>query len=226
MPHVINISSTCCVSISMKLLRYSPLLLVIFLSLGVASVFGQAYPPTPFIKVQQPILGTTGAPALGSSSVYTGVIAVLYADGAPVVLSSNHVNLELCSTTSCVSVTTTLKQTAPGTYSYSFIPPSLGGTITIYVQSGSLADDNGRIFPSVNTQIGTYVSPTTGPSATGTSQPSLPSTAPTQPTQVTPAGEIRQAVQTAPTTHASPLLGVLLSLSALAVAACLILRQR
>jgi hypothetical protein len=201
----------------MKRLQYVPLLFLMFLSLGVASVFGNAEYP-----IAQPILGTTGSPALASPSLYSGVISVLYADGATVVLSSNHVNLELCSTTTCDAVTTTLKQTSPGTYSYSFTPPSLNGTITIYVQSGSLADDNGRIFPSVNTQIGTYASPTTGTlSATGTSHPSLPATAPNQ---AKPAGEIRQAVQAAHTTQASPILGIVAVLGALVVAACLILR--
>ena len=194
----------------MKRLQYVPLLFMMFLSLGVASVFGNGY------TVGTPILGTTGAPALGAPSLYSGVITVLYADGATVVLSSNHVNLELCSTT-CVTVTTTLKQTSPGTYSYSFTPPSLTGTVTIYVQSGSLADDNGRIFPSVNTQIGTYASPTTPQSSSA----SLPGTAPNQ---AKPANEVDQAVQAAHTTQASPILGVVAVLSALAVAACLILR--
>jgi hypothetical protein len=188
-----------------------------FLSLGVASVFGNAE-----YTVAQPILGTTGSPALASPSLYSGVISVLYADGATVVLSTNHVNLELCSTTTCDAVTTTLKQTSPGTYSYSFTPPSLNGTITIYVQSGSLADDNGRIFPSVNTQIGTYASPTTGTlSATGTSHPSLPAVAPNQ---AKPAGDMRQAFQAAQATQASPILWIVAVLSALVVAACLILR--
>jgi len=190
---------------------------LMFLSLGVASVFGNAE-----YTIAQPILGTTGSPALASPSLYSGFLAVLYADGATVVLASNHVNLELCSTTTCDAVTTTLKQTAPGTYSYSFTPPSLNGTITIYVQSGSLADDNGRIFPSVNTQIGTYASPTTGTlSATGTSHPSLPAAAPNQ---AKPAGEIRQAVQAAHASQASPILEIVAVLSALVVAACLILR--
>jgi hypothetical protein len=199
----------------MKRLQYVPLLFLIFLSLGVASVFGNGY------TVGVPILGTTGSPALASPSVYSGVITVLYADGTTVVLSANHVNLELCSTT-CVTVATTLKQTSPGTYSYTFTPPSLSGTITIYVQAGNLADDNGRIFPSVNTQIGTYVSPTTGSlSATGTSHPSLPATAPNQ---VKPANEIDQAVQAAHTTQASPILGIVAVLSALVVAACSVLR--
>lgn len=219
----------------MKRLPYLPLLLLLmFVSLGVASVFGNAE-----YTIAQPILGTTGSPALASPSLYSGVITVLYADGATVVLSSNHVELELCSTfgnattttttittttttmglnSTCVSVTTRLKQTSPGTYSYSFTPPSLTGTVTIYVQAGSLADDNGRIFPSVNTQIGTYASPTTGsPSVTGTSNPSLPASAP---------NHIRQAVQAAHTTQASPILGIVAVLSGLMVAACLILRPR
>jgi len=201
----------------MKRLQYVPLLFLMFLSLGVASVFGNAE-----YTIAQPILGTTGSPALASPSLFSGVITVLYADGATVVLSTNHVTLELCSTTTCDAVTTTLKQTSPGTYSYSFTPPSLNGTITIYVESGSLADDNGRIFPSVNTQIGTYASPTTGTlSATGTSHPSLPAVAPNQ---AKPAGEMRQAFQAAQTTQASPIVEIVAVLSALVVAGCLILR--
>ena len=181
-------------------------------------MFGNGY------TIGVPILGTTslGAPALGSPNLYSGVITVLYADGATVVLSSSHVNLELCSTT-CVTVATTLKQTAPGTYAYTFTPPSLTGTVTIYVQAGSLADDNGRIFPSVNTQIGTYASPagSSPGSSSATSHPSLPATAPNQ---AKPASEVDQAVQAAHATQASPVLWIVAVLSALVVAACLILR--
>ena len=116
-----------------------------------------------------PILGTTGAPALASPSLFSGAITVLYADGTPVVLqNSNHITLDLCSAT-CVTVIATLKQSSPGTYTYTFTPPSLTGTITISIGAETLADDNGRVFPSVNTQIGTYVF--TASAATGTSAP-------------------------------------------------------
>lgn len=157
---------------------------VILLALPLASVYaGSGY------KISVPILGTTGAPALAAPGVFSGVMSVLYADGTPVVLGYNRISLNLCDTT-CVTVTTTLKQTAPGTYSYTFTPPSsFTGTVTIYVVSGSLADDNGRIFPSVDTQIGSYASP----SSSTTSTP--PQTAPTTPNQAPAAPQSPESTQ-------------------------------
>jgi hypothetical protein len=58
-----------------------------------------------------------------------------------------------------------LKQTSPGKYTYTFTPPSLTGTVTVYLPAQSLADNWGRIFPSIDTQIGTYT--TTPTTATG-----------------------------------------------------------
>jgi hypothetical protein len=136
----------------MRALRVLPVLAVIMVATTIASVFAAGY------TVATPLLGTSGAPAL-SGSQFTGIITVLYADGMPVVLAANKANLQLCAS-SCIVEPVTLKQTAPGTYAYSFTPPSsLNGTITIAVLAGGLADDNGRIFPSVNTQIGTYATP-------------------------------------------------------------------
>jgi len=136
----------------MRALRIIPIVLVVMISLSVVSVFASSG-----YIVSQPLLGTSGAPALAGSQ-YTGIITVLYADGAPVVLGYNKVTLQLC-TTNCVFQQVSLKQTAPGTYAYSFTTPTLTGTVIITVLAGSLADDNGRIFPSVNTQIGTYATP-------------------------------------------------------------------
>jgi hypothetical protein len=143
----------------------------------IGSVFAAGY------TVNVPLLGTSGAPAL-SGTQFTGIITVLYADGMPVVLESNRANLQLC-VISCIVEPVTLKQTAPGTYAYSFTPPSsLNGTITITVLAGSLADDNGRIFPSVNTQIGTYATP-------GLTSSSAPANAP--PGQALPASPMPQS---------------------------------
>ncbi len=168
-----------------------------------------------------PILGTTGAPALAAPSLFSGAISVLYADGTPVVLSTNKVTLDLCSSnTSCQTVTATLKQTSAGTYTYSFTPPtSLSGTITIYIKANGLADDNGRVFPSVDTSIGAFAF---APSTTSTSQ--QPGTsAPPAGTPVAPL--TRQAVNTTPSqpNATSPVEALLLTLSALAVAGSLLI---
>jgi len=203
----------------MKGLRLASVTLVMFLALGVASVYANS---TGEGNLGLPILGTTGAPALAAPSLFSGAISVLYADGTPVVLESNQVTLVLC-TTNCpdaVTVTAILKQTSPGSYTYTFTPPaSLTGTVTIYIQANGLADDNGRVFPSVDTQIGTYAfSPAT---TTGTSlQPA---------TSAPPAGSplaplTGQAVSTSQTPLAptSPVVALFLTLSALAVAGCLL----
>ncbi|GEM_PF-1568495 len=202
--------------ILMQALKLTAIAVLVLLALPIVSVFGAGYP------IATPILGTTGAPALASPSLYSGVLNVLYADGAPVVLASNHITLNVCGTTGCVDVTSTLKQTAPGTYTYTFTPPSLTGTITIYVTAGDLADDNGRIFPSVDTSIGTYVSPASSTSsssqASGTTNP-IPTQSPMgaqspESTQLT-----KQAVTTTEPKQQSPILLVVLSLIVLLVAA-------
>lgn len=170
--------------------------------------------------VALPILGTTGAPALAAPSLFSGAISVLYADGTPAVLSTNQVTLNVCNT-SCVTVTATLKQTAPGTYTYSFTPPtSLTGTVTIYIKAYGLADDNGRIFPSVDTSIGTYAyAPST---TTGTSAPIGTTNAPPAGTPVSPLTQ--QAVDTVQTpTQTFPIAALLAVLSAFALAGCLLI---
>ena len=187
--------------------------LVMFLALGVASVYAN-----PDGNLGLPILGTTGAPALAAPSLFSGAISVLYADGTPVVLQTNQITLNLCNT-SCQTVTASLKQTAPGTYTYSFTPPtSMTGTVTIYIQANGLADDNGRVFPSVDTSIGTYAF---SPSTSSPSQQPATS-APPAGTPVAPL--TRQAVNTTPSqpTTTSPVEALLLTLSALVVAGCLL----
>ncbi len=187
--------------------------LVMFLALGVASVYAN-----PDGNLGLPILGTTGAPALAAPSLFSGAISVLYADGTPVVLQTTQITLNLC-ITSCQTVTATLKQTAPGTYTYSFTPPtSMTGTVTIYIKANVLADDNGRVFPSVDTSIGTYAfSPSTSNTAQqpGTSAP--PAGTPLAPLT-------RQAVNTTPSqpTATSPVEALLVTLSVLTVAGSLL----
>jgi len=199
----------------MKGLRVAIVTLVMFLALGVASV----YAGTADGNLALPILGTTGAPALAAPSLFSGSISVLYADGRPVVLSTDQVTLNIC-TSSCATVTASLKQTSPGTYAYSFTPPaSMTGTVTIYVTANGLADDNGRVFPSVDTSIGTYAyAPSTTTSAgqqTGTSAP--PAGTPLAPLT----GQTVNTSQS-PSTTSSPVVALLLTLSALAVAGCLL----
>lgn len=192
-------------------LRVAPILVVMFFALSVASVYanGSGY------TFGVPILGTTGAPALTSPNLFSGAITVLYADGTSVVLQTNHLPLDLCAST-CVTVSATLKQTSPGTYTYTFTPPPLNGTVTISVVAETLADDNGRVFPSVDTQIGSYAfTPST---TTGTSAP-LDQTRSTMPGAAVPVTqEMSQAVPAtqAPVMQTSLIEELLLALSALA----------
>jgi hypothetical protein len=199
----------------MRILRVMPVLFVLFFSLTIASVYAAGY------TAANPILGTTGAPAFAPSlgSKFAGAVTVLYADGKPVVLSTNQVTLKVCGA-SCETVSATLTQNAAGAYTYSFAPPPLTGTVTVVIQAGSLADDNGRIFPSVDTQIGTYASSASG--APGGPASALPGTPLFQP----PSSLSHEAVAETPTTkqpQASPVFGVALSLTVLAVAGCCLL---
>jgi hypothetical protein len=203
----------------MKGLRVLLVTFVIFLAFGVASVYASG---TGEGQVGLPILGTTGAPALVSPTLFSGAISVLYADGTPVVLSTNNVTLNLCNTvTSCVTVTTSLTQTSPGSYTYSFSPPtSLTGTVTIYIRAYALADDNGRVFPSVDTSIGTYAyTPST---TTGTSAPiGTTSTPPAG----TPVNQLTsQAVNTVQTpTQTFPIGALMAVLTVFALGGCLLI---
>jgi len=197
----------------MRGLRSAAVVAVILFALPVVSVYAAGG-----YRIGVPILGTTGAPALGAPGYFSGAISVLYADGTPVVLGYNKLSLNLCST-SCETVTATLKQTSPGAYSYTFVPPStLSATVTIYVVSGSLSDDNGRIFPSVDTQIGSFSIPSSSTSSTP-----LPETAASaNPTQVTPQSPestqvTKQAVAAAEPKQQSPVMPLLVALNALAV---------
>ncbi|MGA2790624.1 MAG: hypothetical protein ABSF00_07635 [Candidatus Bathyarchaeia archaeon] len=204
----------------MKALKLTAITLLVLFALPVASVFGSGDYP-----IAAPLIGTTtGSPALASPSLYSSILTVHYPDGKPAVLNSGTVTLELCAA-SCTTVTASLKQTAPGTYAYTFTPPAtLTGSITIFVQAGSLADENGRIFPSADTQIGTYASSGKAPVSSPSDQIPSSSSSP-GPTQSAPAvspeslKETKVAVSTTQPTQQSPLLEVLLSLALLGAAA-------
>jgi hypothetical protein len=196
----------------MPSVRLSGLLALLLLLLPFASVYAQGY------QINEPRLGTSGAPAL-SGTQFSGIITVLYSDGSPVYLGSNVVKLNLCSL-SCVTISTTLKQTAPGTYAYSFTPPSsLTGTIIISVSAGGLADDNGKIFPSVDTQIGAYATPSLTSSSPASVQTGTAGAPITQ-----RKGVVGQAVSLSPKQSAtSPILEVAMALMVLGFAGVAIL---
>jgi len=172
----------------MKAAHVLPLLVMVTLAASMVSVYGNAYTP------DIPILGTTGTPALAAPSLFSGLLTVNYANRQPVVLATDQVTLQLCSATSCTPVTATLTLQSPGIYSYSFTPPSgLTGTVTIYVGAGTLADDNGKIFPSVNTAIGTYSAPSSNLASPVAETPTPGSPASLTP-QTQPQDVVKQAV--------------------------------
>ena len=203
--------------VQMKGLRFLAIPLVVFLALGVVSVYAN----TGEGIIGLPILGTTGAPALAAPSLFSGVITVLHADGTPVVLESDTVTLDLCNVSTCTTVNAMLRQTSPGTYTYSFTPPSLTGTVTIYVNAYALADDNGRIFPQVDTSIGTYAyAPSTTSSVPPTATP--PAGTPVAPPLSTQAVNTQPTETPQSTTGPSLVQPLLITLSALAIAGSLL----
>jgi len=136
--------------------------------MSIVSVFAAGY------QVSVPIIGATGPagigapPTNGAPPLVSGTVTFQYADGSPVTLTQDMIALQLCSSSSCISVDATFKQVSPGTYSYSYnLPKTLSGPVTITIPAYGLADDNGKQFPSVDTVIGSFV----GPSSTGTSLP-------------------------------------------------------
>ena len=219
-------------------LEVAGLALVLFLALSVGSVYANTGEGT----IGLPILGTSGVPALAAPTLFSGAFTVIYADGTPVVLESNRVAFDLCNTnstgvtslavantnanvtTGCVRVTALLRQTSPGAYTYSFTPPSLTGTVTIYVGAYALADDNGRIFPQIDTSIGTYAySPsTTTVSSVPPSTTAVPAGTPVPPTLSSQAVNSQPTQTTKPTTQTSPIEPLLIVLSTLAVAGSLL----
>src|SRR5208283_1503756 len=140
----------------MKTGRLMVALATILFALSISSVFANGY------SVLTPIIGTGSAAAIGAPPLngamppITGTVTLHYSDGAPVVLAYNVVPFELCTTSLCVTVQTTLKQISPGIYEYSFQQPaSLTGAITITITAYSLVENTiGKQFPSVDTVVG------------------------------------------------------------------------
>jgi len=199
-------------------------LATILFSLSIASVFAAGY------AVSVPIIGATGPagigppPPNGSPSLVTGTITLQYADGSPVVITVGSLPLWICSSSSCVNLNAGFKQVSPGTYGYSFAMPSITGAVTIMVHAYSLADDNGIQFPSVDTQIGSYVS--AGPSTSTSGKPgsqtspatSNPDSIPNVPQQQSNV-LFNEAVSATPEPNQSPVLQILVVLTLLGLAA-------
>jgi len=195
---------------------------LLILAVAVTPVFAQYASSDPNVKAP-PILGTTGAPALSNPKLFSGAIDTLYANGRPVHLATLDVNLKLCSGDTCVTVPTTLTQTDAGTYTYTITPP-LTGTVTIYITAGDLQDTYGRVFPTVDTQIGTYTLPSGTSLGTGSSSENIDSTRPvSQPVSnvqgANPPRLTREAVTPAAPTQQSPILQVLSALTVLGLSA-------
>jgi hypothetical protein len=200
-------------------------LATLLFSLSIASVFAAGY------SVSVPIIGATGPAAIGSPPpngsppLVTGTVTLQYADGAPVVITVGSLPLWLCSGSSCTNLNAYLSQVSPGTYDYSFPMPSVTGAVTIMIRAYSLADDNGIQFPSVDTQIGSYVSApastsTSGKTASQTLPPtSNPDSAPNVPPQQS-SSLFSEAVSTTPEpSHESPVFQILVVLTLLGLAA-------
>ena len=205
----------------MRTMRLMAALALLSFIMFLAPVFAQAYGGNdPTIRAP-PILGTTGAPALTSPQLFSGAISALYANGRPVILGSAQVNLELCSGSGCVTIPTTLTFVAPGQYTYSISPPSLTGTVIIYVQADTLIDLYGRAFPSVITQIGTYSAPTSSSStsATAGAQPTVDSTRQASNIASSSPKLMREAPPLTQESTQSPIMEVLLALSVLILSA-------
>ncbi|MGO9645075.1 MAG: hypothetical protein ACLPY5_10040 [Candidatus Bathyarchaeia archaeon] len=193
----------------MKTGRLMVALATILFALSISSVFANGY------SVLTPIIGTSTAAAIGAPPLngamppVTGTVTLHYSDGAPVVLAYNIVPFELCTTSVCVTVQTTLKQVSPGTYEYSFQqPPSLTGAITVTIPAYSLVENTiGKQFPSVDTVIGSlFISS----SANGNSQDTrLTSFNPVSQSQSN--YEYNQAVPVAQPFHQSPVFQAVLA---------------
>src|SRR5208282_2850147 len=193
----------------MKTGRLMVALATILFALSISSVFANGY------SVLTPIIGTStaaamGAPPLdGGSPLVTGTVTLHYSDGAPVVLAYNIVTFELCTTSVCVTVQTTMKQVSSGTYEYSFQqPPSLTGAITITIPAYSLVENTiGKQFPSVDTVIGSLFVASSG---NGSSQDTRLTSFSPVPQQSQSNYEYNQAVPVSQPFHQSPVLQAVL----------------
>ena len=200
-------------------IHHLALLGLLLFTASVASVFAQGYEVGyPILKLATPCIGAppqcAGAPGtlICTGGQCSGTFVVLYADGMPVTLGSLKVVLRVCGPSNCVAIEVTLTQTSPGRYSYSFTQPSWGSPITVTVPWGSLTDEFGKLFPSVDTQIGYFSSG----AATQSSIPSVPATpAPQQANGY----EYHQASPETQNAQASPLMQLALALVCLLMAA-------
>jgi hypothetical protein len=156
----------------MRNARLLAVLAVTLFAMSIASVFAAGYSVSvPIIAAFGPA-GIGAPPTNGAPPLVSGTVTFQYADGSPVTLTENVIPLQLCSSSSCITVDSTFAQVSAGTYSYSYsLPTKLSGTITITIPAYVLADNNGKQFPSVDTVIGSFVA-----SATGTTGQSLPPT--------------------------------------------------
>lgn len=182
-------------------------LVVLLFAVPIGSVFAAGY------AVARPIIGTAGAPALTGNN-FSGALTLTYPNGAPITLTVSTVTLRLCSGSTCVTVVATITKTATGTYAYSFTIPSLTGAVTIFLPAGSLTDEYGNAFPSVDTQIGTYAAPS--PSAPASeSLPAVPT-----PQQSSPQLMQQAVSQEAQVKQDSPISQLVVALTVLTLGAC------
>jgi hypothetical protein len=166
-------------------------LTLILIALSATQVFAQSYAP-------EPIVGAKGAPALSGNNM-SGVIVLQYANiknKVPLVLQTEKVTLQVCGTGGCANVVADLSNTGPGTYAYTFpIPPSPTGSVTITLPARGLADAYGKPFPSTDTQVGSYSTPSPGTPSTSNPPPSgIPSLPANSPQPVQHPGLYREAV--------------------------------
>jgi len=123
-------------------------------------------------NVGQPIMHVSSLRGLSFSCNCTikGDFNVSYADGRSVELSSNTVIFNICTDEGiCSTVSSIVHQVGVGHYAYSFKSPYCNGNdITVYVQAESLADDNGLVFPSIDTVVGHFVFPDCNVTSTAT----------------------------------------------------------
>lgn len=172
----------------MKPIGLLTVLVMLLLVTTTVSVAASGYPPDPGIKPPSPTPGVTGppgAPALSGSQM-SGLLSVTYPNGHPVTLTQTMVTLQLCVAGACTSVTATLSQTVSGTYSYSFtVPSTVSGAVSIVVTAGSLTDEYGTSFPSVNTVVGTFSITSSPPAIAGSPLTSKSSSSPMDTTNPT-----------------------------------------
>ena len=156
----------------MKMKPIGPFTVVVMLLLStiVASVAAEGYGPGAPGAVPSPVpsLSYYGAPSLVGTQE-TGIVSFAFPDGLAVSVKQSSVKLELCTASGCTAVAATLTQTAAG-YDYSFtIPSTVSGSVDVILPAGSLTDQYGAPFPSVDTVIGTFTagSSASAPAAAG-----------------------------------------------------------